>query len=91
VRKLVSLLLSFVFADNTWLMEKQNDVQGPFSRHSPDDFKADPLLELDDPSLEPEFRALAQWLLDVHRWKLEQQRKTSTDDGIDNNSLIHSV
>ena len=61
-------------------MEEQN-------LYPPDALDADPLLELDDPSLEPEFRALAQWLLDIHRWKLQQQRKTSTNDGVDNNSL----
>jgi hypothetical protein len=33
----------------------------------------------EDPELEREFRGLAQWLLDVYLWRLEQERRKAND------------
>ena len=38
----------------------------------------------EDPELEREFQELAQWLLDVYLWKLQEERKSRASPKIDN-------
>jgi hypothetical protein len=38
----------------------------------------------EDPELEREFQELAQWLLDVYLWRLQEERKTRARPKIDN-------
>lgn len=40
-----------------------------------------PTLPTEDAELEREFEELAQWLLDVYLWRLEQERKTGGSSG----------
>jgi hypothetical protein len=41
-----------------------------------------PLTE-DDPELEREFQELAQWLLDVYLWRLQEERKARKGGPVD--------
>jgi hypothetical protein len=38
----------------------------------------------EDPELEREFQELAQWLIDVYLWKLQEERKSRASPKIDN-------
>jgi hypothetical protein len=42
-----------------------------------------PPLPEDDPELEREFQEMAQWLLDVYLWRLQQERKAGGSGGVD--------
>jgi hypothetical protein len=61
-------------------MESGNRDLQSTSKYTP------PFLE-DDAELEREFQEMAQWLLDVYLWRLQQERKTRGDGPVIDNAL----
>jgi hypothetical protein len=45
----------------------------------------------EDPELEREFQELAQWLLDVYLWRLQEERKTRAGPKIDNDPPLFTM
>jgi hypothetical protein len=45
----------------------------------------------EDPELEREFQELAQWLLDLYLWKLQEGRKNRAGPEIDNNPTTDTI
>jgi hypothetical protein len=57
-------------------MKLPHDPLTAASDRIPNAPEVDSPLDESDPKLEREFEELAQWLLDVYLWRLEQERKT---------------
>jgi len=71
----LSLILSGVHTPN-----RDNELIGPDVPPAPLDGL--PSSE-EDPELEREFQELAQWLLDVYLWRLQEERKSRAGPKID--------
>ena len=72
-------------------MEHRNDhlqSANENARRAPED---NPATGAEDAELEREFQELAQWLLDVYLWRLQQERKTRDNREIDNHSPAPTI
>ena len=65
-------------------MEHRNTHLQPTSENALRAPEDNPAIGAEDAELEREFQELAQWLLDVYLWRLQQERQASSDGMVDN-------